>query len=226
MRKGCAGLVVVLFSFVAVAVGNPYENFGAVIEPGLNVTEVDSVKLLSPDMTFFTPGWGSHLPEDTFVFTVGFPPWPETISLRGTIYSFPAVLTIANPELDTWYRFGMSPEAPLVKFCACPGDPDPGIEESESAIDRLPRLTVSPSVVTGKMTVRLQPVAVGRPVVEIHDAVGSVVRSLNCAAGPSGTATATWNRRDELGRLVPEGVYFCRYAEADVMAVRKIIVAH
>jgi hypothetical protein len=53
-----------------------------------------------------------------------------------------------------------------------------------------------------------------------------LVRSLGCTAGADGAATATWNREDEFGRLVPEGVYFCRYAASDVIAVRKIIVAH
>ena len=78
---------------------------------------------------------------------------------------------------------------------------------------------------TGQMTVRLQPVGTGRPVVEIHDAVGNVVRSLGCIAGSDGIATATWNRKDESGRLVPEGIYFCRHAGADVIAVRKVLVA-
>jgi flagellar hook assembly protein FlgD len=76
------------------------------------------------------------------------------------------------------------------------------------------------------MTVRLQPVGNSRPVVEIHDAVGNVIRSLDCTAGTDGMATATWNREDEFGQLVPEGVYFCRYAAADVIAVRKVLVAH
>jgi flagellar hook assembly protein FlgD len=63
-------------------------------------------------------------------------------------------------------------------------------------------------------------------VVDIHDALGNVVRSLECTAGADGIATATWNREDDRGDLVPEGVYFCRYAEAGVIAVRKFLVAH
>jgi hypothetical protein len=176
-------------------------------------------------MTFLTPGWGSETPEDTFVFTVGFPPWPETIKLRGTVNGIPAALTIANPKLDTWYRLGFTPEAPPVWFCACPGDPDPGVEESESPAERLPCMAVNPSIVTEQMTVRLQPVGTGRPVAEIHDAAGNVVRSLDCTTGADGAVTATWNREDEFGRLVPEGVYFCRYAASDVVAVTKVLVA-
>jgi flagellar hook assembly protein FlgD len=63
-------------------------------------------------------------------------------------------------------------------------------------------------------------------VVEIHDAVGNVVRSLDCTAGADGVATATWNHEDDHGRLVPEGVYFCRYAAAGGAAVRKVLVTH
>jgi len=62
-------------------------------------------------------------------------------------------------------------------------------------------------------------------VVEIHDAVGKLIRTLICAAGANGAATATWNREDEFGRFVPEGVYFCRYAASDAGAVRKVLVA-
>jgi len=226
MKNRCAGLVIVLFSLVATGIGNPYENFGAVIEPGTTVTEVDSVKLLSPDMTFLTPGWGSEIPADTFVFTVGFPPWPETIRICGTVNSFPAVLTIANSKLDTWYRFGFGIVAPPVKFAGVPGYPDPVVEESKPVVGHQQRLVINPSVVTERMNVRLQPFGSSRPAVEIHDAVGNVVRSLGCTAGADGFATATWNREDEFGRLVPEGVYFCRYAAADVIAVRKVLVAH
>jgi hypothetical protein len=226
MRKRCAGLVVVLVSLVAVGIGNPYENFGAVIEPATTVTRVDSVKLVSPDATFLTPGWGTHLPYDTFVFTVGFPPWPASIKLHGIVNGFPANTTINSPKLDTRYYLGMGIMAPPFWFAAVPGYPDPGVEELGPSVAPPPRLAVSPSVVTGQMTVRLQPVGTARPVVEIHDVVGNVVRSLDCTAGIDGGAIATWDREDEHGRLVPEGVYFCQYAGADVTSVRKVLVAH
>jgi hypothetical protein len=63
-------------------------------------------------------------------------------------------------------------------------------------------------------------------VVVVHDAAGNVIRSLSCTAEANGAATATWNREDEFGRLVPEGVYFCRYAASGVVAVRKVLVTH
>ncbi len=221
MKKRCAGLVVVLVSFVVFGVANADILFDGVIDPLAAVTLMDSVKLTSPDMTLLTPGWGSHPPMDTFVFT-GVTAWPAGLVLYGTVNGLPANTTIQFLQADTWYRIGLGVVAPLVMFF---GDVT-GVEESRLGVEPLPRLVVSPSVVTGQMTVRLHPVGTGRPVVEIHDAVGNVVRSLGCTAGTGGAATATWNREDDRGRLVPEGVYFCRYAASGVVAVRKVLVTH
>jgi hypothetical protein len=129
----------------------------------------------------------------------------------------------ASPRPDTWYRLTYGGIiAPKAMFF----NGSTNVEEPRSPTGQLQRPSVSPSVVTGQMTVRLQPVGTGRPVVEIHDAVGNVIRSLDCTAGADGVATATWNREDEFGRLVPEGVYFCRYAASGVAAVRKVLVTH
>jgi hypothetical protein len=218
MKKRCAGLAVVLLSLVAFGVARA--DFRGVIVPGLVVVRVDSLKTTSPDVLFLTAGWGTHLPEDTFLFT-GVSGSPATISMYGTVAGFASKLELTHPLPDTWYRFGMGVQAPPVKFFG-----EIGVEEPRSVVERLQSLAVSPSVVTGQMTIRLQPVGAGRPVVEIHDAVGNVIRSLDCTAGASGFATATWNRRDDFGRLVPEGVYFCRYAASGAAAVRKVLVAH
>jgi len=186
------------------------------------VTRIDSVSITPPGSTFLTPGWGRDSLAtgiDTFVFT-GVPSWPESLRLHGTINGFPTHRMISSPKPDTWYNIDMVGMT-WVMFYG-----DYGIEESKPAVGRRPSLAVNPSVVTGQMSVRLQAVGTGRPVVEIHDATGSVVRSLDCAAGTDGVATATWNREDDFGRLVPEGVYFCRYAAGDVIATRKVIVAH
>ena len=220
MKKRCAGLVVVLVSLSAFGVANAQFTFHAVLDPMTTVTRVDSVKLTSPDMTFLTPGWGSDTPLDSHDFT-GVTAWPMSIRLFGTINGSPFGKSIYPPLTETWYFLSYSVPSSRVMFWR-----DPGVEESKPAVAPLPRLAVSPSVVTGQMMVRLQAVGTSRPVVEIHDAVGNVIRSLSCTAGAGGAATATWNREDEFGRLVPKGVYFCRYAEADVIAVRKVLVAH
>jgi hypothetical protein len=220
MKNRRALLAVVLVSLSVFGVADAEITFHAVLDQMTTVTRVDSVKLTSPNMTFLTPGWGSHMPLDTFVFT-GATSWPTSVMLYGTVNSFPANTLIPAPKPDTWYRIGLGVVYSQVEFFG-----ETGVEESRSVVERLQRLAVSPSVVTGQMTVRLQPVGAGRPVVEIHDAVGNVIRSLSCTAGASGTATATWNRKDDFGRLVPEGVYFCRYAASGAAAVRKVLVTH
>jgi hypothetical protein len=223
MKNRCAGLVVVLFSLVVFGVANAEIEFNGVLDPKLFVTRIDSVKLTSPDMTILTPGWGSDsLPTglDTFTFT-GVTSWPASINVYWT-YIDHGYITIVNPKPDSWYHLWFGIIEAMVMFWGDYG----GVDESEPTNAYLSRLTVSPSVVTGQMTVRLQPVGTGRQVVEIHDAVGNVIRSLDCTAGTDGIATATWNSEDEFGRLVPEGVYFCRYTAADIVAVRKVLVTH
>jgi hypothetical protein len=224
MNSRCVGLVVVLFSLFAFGVANDDIEFVGVLDPKVLIVLADSVELISPDVFFLTPGWGSHPPMDTFVFT-GVSAWPETLVLHGYVgpFAFHKVFVHPHPKPDTWYSLCLGVVVPMVKFY---GTGYGGVEEPKPTVTPLPRLTVSPSVVTGEMTVRLQPVGTGRPVVQIHDAAGNVIRSLDCTAGTDGAATATWNRADESGRLVPKGVYFCRYAAADVVAVRKVLVAH
>jgi hypothetical protein len=214
-----SGLVMV--SLFAFGVANADIEFGGVLDPRLYVLQVDSVSFTPPDTILLTPGWGTHPPSDTFHFT-GVTVWPETLVLHGTAGPFPLHWPIVRPKPDTWYALGFSTAPPLLWLYGT----GYGVEESKPVVAPLPRLTVSPSVVSGELMVRLQPVGAGRPVVQIHDAVGNVVRSLDCTAEAGGVATATWNREDEFGRLVPEGVYFCRYAGADVIAVRKVLVAH
>jgi hypothetical protein len=177
------------------------------------------VTTTTPDMTFITSGWGTHTPYDTFSFT-GVSN-PEAITMHGTVGPFPVHKQFVHPAVDTWLPVGMGVVTSYVWWHG-----DIGVEESGPVVEPQQRLAVSPSVVTGQMTVRLQPVGSSRAVVEIHDATGNVIRSLSCTAGASGTATATWNREDDFGRLVPEGVYFCRYAAAGAAAVRKVLVTH
>jgi hypothetical protein len=223
MKKRCAGLAFVLVSLSAFGVAKADIEFNGVLDAGVTVTVIDSVTLRSPDTTFLTLGWDSWSQRvDTFTFT-GVTAWPETAALHGSINGIPTHKRIPHPDTSTWYRLCLGEVVSQVKFH---GTGYGAVEEPKPAVPSLPRLTVSPSVVTRQMTVRLQPAGTSRQVVEIHDVTGNVVRSLDCTAGTDGVATAKWNREDESGHPVAKGVYFCRYAEADVVAVRKVLVAH
>jgi hypothetical protein len=219
MKNRCSLLAIVLFSLIAFGVANADIEFVGVLDPNSYVLVVDSVNLRKPDTTFFAPGWGSERPYDTFHFT-GVTAWPETIVMNGTESSIPFHKVIVRPKPDTWYNLDFTTLPAKVKFYGT----GYGVVESKPAVE-LPQLGVNPSVVTGQMTIRLQSVGTSRPVVEVYDATGNMIRSLDCTSGTDGAATATWNREDDHGCLVPEGVYFCRYAGADVIAVRKVLVA-
>jgi len=219
-KKRCAGMAAVLLLLVAFGIGNAAQ-FHGVLNPNNHSAVIDSVTVIPPDTTFLTAGWMSEGQEyDTFDFP-DLPQWPTDLWVYGVVSDMPVVTYIAAPDRHKWYTFGWGTHPGFVMFYDYVA-----VEEPEPAVEPLPRLAVSPSVVTGQTRLTLQPVGTCSPVVEIHDALGKVVRSLDCAFGSDGTATATWNREDDRGRLVPEGVYFCRYTGADVIAVRKVLVAH
>jgi len=222
MKKHCAGLAAVLISLVAFGIGQAQQDFHGVLNPNHYSTVIDSVTVIPQDTTFLTAGWMSEgLEYDTFDFP-NLPQWPTDLWVYGAVRGSPTSFCFVGLVGRRWYPFGMG-GAPYLMFY---GEGVGTVEESRPEVRPRQCLAVSPSVVTGRMTVRLQPVEAGGPVVQIHDAVGNVVRSLDCAFGADGAATATWNREDDQGRLVPEGVYFCRYAGAGVIAVRKVLVAH
>ena len=224
MKKRCAGLAVLVLTLAAFGVGNAQIAFYGVVDPNtFNVQVATAIVFVSLTVvdTFPTSGWGGTT-QDTFKFP-DIANWPDSVELISTIGPFPNVSMFRSPFENTWYDFT---SGSMVKPRALFYSGVANVEEPRSAIGPTQRLKVSPSVVTGQMTVRLQPVGTGRPVVQIHDAVGNVIRSLSCTPGTNGIATATWNRQDEYGRIVPEGVYFCRYAASGVVAVRKVLVTH
>lgn len=222
MNKRCAGMAIVVLSLVAFGIGNAQIAFYGVVDPNTyNVQVISAVLYVTPTVdTITTTGWGG-----TAIDTFRFPDiaaWPDSVQLTASIGPVPNVTMFKTPVPNVWYDFAVgSINKPRALFF----DGVANVEEPGS-LEPLRRLEVSPSLVTGQMTIRLQPAGTARPVVEIHDAVGNVVRSLGCTAGAGGIATATWNREDEFGRLVPEGVYFCRYAASGVVAVRKVLVTN
>jgi hypothetical protein len=222
MKKRCAVMAVVLVLLVAFGAGQAQQGFHGVLYANHFSTVIDSVVVVPPDTAFLTAGWqGQGTTYDTFDFP-DLASWPTDLRVYGVVSGQPAWMRIVSPVGRQWYPLGMG-GAPYLMFY---GEGVGAVEESKPAVASRQCLTVSPSVLTGQMTVRLRPAQTGRPVVRIHDALGNVVRSLDCAFGADGVATATWNREDDRGHLVPEGIYFCRYAGADVIAVRKVLVAH
>ena len=224
MKERCAGMAVVLALLVAFGIGMAQQDIHGVLDPKTLGVTIDSVYMVPPDQVFPTTGWAAQgTTLDSFDFP-DIPSWPTTLTIYAVIGTFQSTTTIVNPLHQKWYPLNyMGSRVPFVLFW---GAGDPAVEEPRTAVEPPQLLNVSPSVVTGQMTVRLQPMGPGRPAVDIHDAVGNVVRTLECTAGADGRATATWNREDGFGCLVPEGVYFCRYAASGAIAVRKVLVTY
>ncbi len=60
--------------------------------------------------------------------------------------------------------------------------------------------------------------------ISIYDATGSLVKILVHAERSPGYYSEVWEGRDERGRLVPEGVYFCRFSSGDVTSATKLVL--
>ncbi|MBN2464357.1 T9SS type A sorting domain-containing protein [candidate division WOR-3 bacterium] len=58
----------------------------------------------------------------------------------------------------------------------------------------------------------------------IYNAAGTLVRPLVDGHQPAGNRSAYWDGRDDLGRPVAPGVYYCRFRAADFTAVQKLVV--
>ena len=208
---------------VAFGVAGAGTTFHGVLNPNTHVVWIDTAIVTAPPAidTFLTTGWGSaSAAYDTFDFP-DLASWPLLIELRGSVDTAHTQQILGAPENGRWYVFTAAPPPPpKVQFYG-----ETGIEEPGTVIAPV-RMTVSPGYVTGQLTVRLQGARPGRQVVELWDAAGNMVRALDCVAGANGLAIATWNRADANGRLVPGGVYFCRYAAPGAVCVRKVLVAH
>jgi hypothetical protein len=59
---------------------------------------------------------------------------------------------------------------------------------------------------------------------QFHDAAGALVRRLVDGAQAAGNQSAYWNGRDDRGRRVAPGVYYCRFKAGDFVATQKLVV--
>jgi hypothetical protein len=224
-KKCCCRLSLAVLAFVAFSIGNATTSFYGVINPNGHAVWVDTAIVTAPPRpdTFVTTGWGSaSVAIDTFHFP-DIAAWPVLVVLQGTVDGIRLPYNFPSPASGVWFDFMPVPPPPPNPQAMFYGVT--GVEESRSATQPRPCLDVSPSVVTAQMTVRLACPGPARPVVEVFDAAGNLIRSLNCTPGANGFATATWHCEDGLGRLVPGGIYFCRSAAPGAVAVRKVLVA-
>ena len=63
----------------------------------------------------------------------------------------------------------------------------------------------------------------GEVALRIFGPDGALVRTLIDGAAPAGPGSVAWDGRDQCGRPVPSGVYFCRLRASGVDADCKIV---
>ena len=59
---------------------------------------------------------------------------------------------------------------------------------------------------------------------KVFDASGRLVRTLESGVLGAGSHVATWDGRDDAGRTVTAGIYFCKLNALDKQAVKKVIL--
>jgi flagellar hook assembly protein FlgD len=59
--------------------------------------------------------------------------------------------------------------------------------------------------------------------VAVYNSAGRLVRTLVAGTAEAGYHRAAWDGRDEAGRRVAPGVYYCRLNSAEFAAMRKLV---
>jgi hypothetical protein len=213
-------LVVATVLLVAAPVAHAGINMTGVLSNGSQKVTMDSVRFIG-DSTYLitTPGWGGDtMVVDTFQFPAMYGP-PTLIMLTGMLNGTPLVYPLAAPVSDSWYILYSMPTEAKVKFIWEMGGVDgrgqPGLGNAG--------LAASPSIVSVGTTIRAERVAGTNCVFEFYDAAGNKVRTLRAQVS-SGVASVAWNGADELGRRLPEGIYYCCIGNAANPSVRKLIL--
>ena len=83
-----------------------------------------------------------------------------------------------------------------------------------------------PNPATGSTTLRFALPAAGAVELEVFDLQGKRVRSLARGTFAAGEHAATWDGRDDGGRLTPGGTYFVRLRAGGAEHVRKLVMVH
>ena len=224
-----AALLSALFLLVGVLVplANAEVITTGVLSTGSHVVTIDSVMImdLGGGIGFYnTAGWGGDSGiVDTFRLEPPMMGLPNIIELRYTQDATSEVLPIPMPVPDSWYLIPGSATQAQVMF-SWKDTIVTAIDERGQIGQRRSGLTVSPSIVRTDATIRAERVAGTNCAFVIFDAAGNRVRTLKTQAS-AGVASATWTGRDDLGRRLPEGIYYCRLDDAANSSARKLILS-
>jgi hypothetical protein len=81
-----------------------------------------------------------------------------------------------------------------------------------------------PNPARARVAIRYTLDAQRRTLLQIHDLTGRVVRTLCASSMKRGAYSVTWNGRDDRGRELARGVYFCRFTAGDYRATEKLVL--
>ena len=107
------------------------------------------------------------------------------------------------------YQVGTGEERPL---------PGPG-----SLVTRLE--AIAPNPFADRAAIRFTLDAGRRTLLQIHDLSGRVVRTLLASGVERGAYSLVWDGRDDAGRRLAPGIYFCRFTAGDVCTTGKLVLA-
>lgn len=100
-----------------------------------------------------------------------------------------------------------------------------GLEEGGllTATERM--LSMRPSPVQGRAEIRCRLDRAARARLEIRDPRGNLVRTLHDGTTQPGESRVEWDCKDNQGRRVPAGVYFCTLSAENQRFSRKVVLA-
>lgn len=199
-----------------------------ILSTGSHRVFVDSLEIMDLGggiMRYRTAGafGGDSMVEDTFVFTPPMDFVPTLMLVMGTVDDSAFILPVPDVVPDTWYIIPSAATEAKVWFH---WDVVGGVAEQVQPVYARAGLTVSPSIVRAGATVRAERVAGPNCAFLFYDAAGNRVRTLRAQASSAGAASATWTGEDDLGRRLPEGIYYCCLDDAADPSVRKLILSH
>ena len=196
-----------------------------VLSTGSHVVSIDSAQILVNGggiQKYLTPSWhGAAGVVDTQRLDPPMLAAPFMIQLWLTQDASPSMLAIPNPVADSWYTIPGAATAAQVMFW---WNDTAGIQERGQLGQRRASLTVSPSIVGAGATIRAERVAGTSCAFTLYDAAGNRVRTIRTQASSSGVASATWTGEDDLGRRLPEGIYYCCLGDPANPTVSKLIL--
>jgi len=97
-----------------------------------------------------------------------------------------------------------------------------GVEEQRAGATGFALLGSSRNPSVAQTTIRYS-LAKESPVdLRIYSTTGKLVRTLHSGVEPAGLHQVIWDRRDDLGRSVGRGTYFCRMAAGSFRTVSKL----